>query len=370
MPASMVGSAGSLKGSDRVLFIRLGAVGDVLRTLPALHLVHSTFPDLHISWIVEDPSRDILLDHPQIDEVLLFPRGELREAAGRPRLLVRLLAGVRRRLRDGRFTVALDFQGSLKSGLLAYLSGAPRRVGFGPGHSRELSFLFTNEWVRPHASRLNRVERNLLLVEAVGARGDTVEAILPERPEDTSAAEEMLRTLNPRGRPVVVLSPGTSRRQSYKRWPAERFSRLARRLAASVPVLTLIVWGPGEDDLARAIAADSQGCAVPAPATSLRLLAALLRRASLFVGGDTGPMHLAWEVGCPVLALFGPTDPRLNAPLGSAHVILRGGPSMSDIDPEQALAGALRILGRARSAGPAQRLMRSIVFQEAAGAGP
>jgi lipopolysaccharide heptosyltransferase I len=366
----MVDSVRSLEESDRVLLIRLGAVGDVLRTLPALHLVRTTFPSVHVSWIVEDLSRDLLLDHPEIDEVLSFPRRELREAAGRPGVLVRLLADVRRSLRDRKFTVALDFQASFKSGLLAYVSGAPRRVGFGPGHSRELSFLFTNEWVRPHADRLNRVERNLLLAEAVGARGDTVEAILPERPEDTRAAEEILRTLNPEEWPVVVLSPGTSRRQRYKRWPAESFSRLARRLAASMRVLTLVVWGPGEEETARFIATDSQGCALPAPPTTLRLLAALLRRASLFVGGDTGPMHLAWEVGCPVLALFGPTDPALNAPLGSAHVILRAGPSMSDIDPEEVLAGALRILGRARTAGAPARLVRSMAFRGAAGARP
>jgi lipopolysaccharide heptosyltransferase I len=366
----MVDCVRSLEEDDHVLLIRLGAVGDVLRTLPALHFLRSTFPSIHISWLVEDLSREVLLEHPEIDQVLLFPRRELREAATRPRLLFPLLAGLRRRLLDGRFTVALDFQGSFKSGLLALLSGAPRRVGFGPGHSRELSFLFTNEWVRPRADRLNRVERNLLLAEAVGARGDTVEAILPERPEDGRAVAEMLRTLNPHGLPLVVLSPGTSRRQRYKRWPADSFSRLATRLAASIRVLTLIVWGPGEEDLARSIAAGSQGCAVPAPPTTLRMLAAILRRASLFVGGDTGPMHLAWEVGCPVLALFGPTDPRLNAPLGSTHAILQAGPSTSDIDPEEALAVALRILGSTRGAGTVPRLERSTVFQGAAGGRP
>jgi ADP-heptose:LPS heptosyltransferase len=228
--------------------------------------------------------------------------------------------------------------------------------------------VFTNEWVRPHGRRVNRVERNLLLAEAVGARGDAIDVILPERPGEGRAAEEMLLGLNPKGAPVVVLSPGTSLRQWSKRWPAEHFARLAALLAPSLGVVPLVAWGPGEEALARAVVSGSGGRAVAAPPTSLRLLAAILRRSALFVGADTGPMHLAWGVGCPVLALFGPTDPRLNAPLGSAHVVLRPGCSTSDITPEQALEAARRILGRTAATG-APRLLRSVLFPRAADAG-
>ncbi len=358
-----------LEDHDRVLLIRLGAVGDVVRTLPALHLIHTSYPSVRVAWLVEDVSRDLLLGHPEIDEVLRFPRRELRDAAAHPRLLAGLLAGVARGLRRRRFDVALDFQGSFKSGLLARLSGAPRRVGLSPGHCRELSWLFTNEWVRPRERRLNRVERNLLIAEAVGARGDTIEVILPERPEEGSAAKEMLRALNPRGLPVVVLSPGTSRRQRHKRWPAQHFSRLAGRLVSDGGVLALVAWGPGEEELARSIASFSGGRAVVAPPTSLRLLASILRRAALFVGADTGPMHLAWGVGCPVLALFGPTDPRLNAPLGGLHVVLRSGRSTSDITPDEAFESARRILASPAVVRPAPRLLRSSLAPRAAGAG-
>jgi ADP-heptose:LPS heptosyltransferase len=270
-------------------------------------------------------------------------------------------------MRRGRFSVALDFQGSFKSGLLALFSGAPRRVGFAPGHSRELSFLFTSEWVRPRSRHLNRVERNLLLAEAVGARGDSIEVILPERPEEAGAAEDLLRALNPKKSPVVVLSPGSSQRQRGKRWPAEHFARLAALLAPTLGVVPVVVWGPGEEALARDVVSGSGGRAVAAPPTSLRLLAAVLRRSALFVGADTGPMHLAWGVGCPVLALFGPTDPRLNAPLGGAHAVLRAEPTTAGITPEQALEAARRIIGRTDAAAP--RLLRSAVFERAAEAG-
>jgi len=354
-----------LEDHDHVLLIRLGAVGDVLRTLPALHLIRASYPAVRVAWLVEDLSRDLLLGHPEIDEVLRFPRRKLRDAA-HPRILAGLLASVARDLRRRRFDVALDFQGSIKSGLLALLSGAPRRVGLSPGHSRELSWLFTNEWVRPRERRLNRVERNLLIAEAIGARGDTIEMILPERPDEGRAAEDLLRSLNPRGLPVVVLSPGTSRRQRHKRWPAEHFSRLAGRLASDAGALVLVVWGPGEEELARSVAASSGGRAEVAPPTSLRLLASILRRAALFVGADTGPMHLAWSVGCPVLALFGPTDPRLNAPLGGLHVVLRSGRRTSSITPDVAYESARRILAIPAADRQTPRLLRSSLAPRAA----
>jgi ADP-heptose:LPS heptosyltransferase len=243
--------------------------------------------------------------------------------------------------------VALDFQGSLKSALIARLSGAPRRVGFASGHSRELSWLLTNEHVHPPHRFLNRVARNLLLAEAVGGRGDLITVGLAERLEDGTRAEAMLRDLCPAGSPAVVLSPGTSRLQARKRWPAGHFGRLAARLRSDPGVAPLVAWGPGEEEMARDVVAASDGAAALMPATALRVLAAVLRRAALFVGADTGPMHLAWAVGCPVVALFGPTDPRLNAPVGPGHAVLRRGESMHALPVEEVAAAARDLLRRA-----------------------
>jgi lipopolysaccharide heptosyltransferase I len=349
MPPPMSLSALPLGERDRVLLIRLGAVGDVLRTLPALHLIRSSFPHVHLAWIVEDLSLDLLAGHPEIDEVIRFPRLELLAALGSRRPAAPL-AGLCRSLRAGRFDVALDFQGSLKSGLVALLSGARRRVGFSPRHCRELSFLLTNDWARPRSRLLNRVEKNLTLAERIGATGDEVAMILPETPDEGARAESIVRTLAPRREPIVVLFPGTSRRQAHKRWPSGRYAALAariRRLGGAVPVVT---WGPGEEALARVVVDASEGGAVLSPLLGLRLLAALLRRAALFVGADTGPMHLAWAVGCPVIALFGPTDPRLNAPLGTGNVVLRRGPTMEDLpvqDVVDAVEGILHHPGAA-----------------------
>lgn len=349
--------------SDRLLLIRLGAVGDVLRTLPALHLIRETFPGLHIAWLVEELSHDLLSGHPEIDDLILFPRRVL--AAGvRPIHAASRIASLARDLRRRRFTVAADFQGSFKSGALALLSGAGKRIGYAPGHCREMSFLFTNHWIRPHSRFINRVERNLLMSEAIGAAGDEVRMVLPEGPAEGRRADEMLRELAPDGESVVLLSPGTSGRQAYKRWPLERFARLAARMRTSLGVMPVVVWGPGEEQMARDIVRGSAGAARLPPPISLRLLAAVLRRSALFVGADTGPMHLAWGVGCPVVAIFGPTDPRLNAPLGPDHVILRGDAGTGSVSADEALGAARRVLERpAVRRPPAPPLLRSSLFR-------
>jgi lipopolysaccharide heptosyltransferase I len=349
-------STGPLAPSDRLLLIRLGAVGDVLRTLPALHLVRRSFPGVHLAWIVEDRSRELLEGHPEIDEVIRFPRQELRWDAARPLRLAARLADLRRGLRRRRFSVAVDAQGSFKSGVVAALSGAPRRIGLARGHSREMSFLFTNEWVRPPSMSMNRVERNLLLSDALGAAGDEVEMVLPpEHPEEGREAEAIVRTAAPGGEPVALLFPGASQLQGYKKWPAERYGLLAEHLRQAPGVSPVVCWGPGEESLAGTVVSASGGRAVMAPRLGLRLLAALLRRAAVFVGGDTGPMHLAWGVGCPVVALFGPTDPRLNAPLGFGHIVVRRGSSMNSIREEEVVSAARTILLRPRlDRGPAR----------------
>jgi len=362
----MARSPAPLAPSDRVLLIRLGAVGDVLRTLPALHLIKRAFPGLHLSWLVEDRSREILEGHPEIDEVIRFPRHVDGEGLA-PLRLPGALHRFARALRQRRYGVAIDAQGTFKSGALAALSGARRRIGLAPGHCREMSFLFTNEWVRPPTRWLNRVERNLLLAESIGAAGDEVQMVLPERPEEAREAGAILRQTAPGGEPIVILSPGASRLQAYKMWPAPGYARLAGEIRRTLHAVPLVVWGPGEEELARAAAGGAGGAAM-APRAGLKLLAALLRRSAAFVGADTGPMHLAWGVGCPAVALFGPTDPRLNAPLGPGHIVVRGGRSMDSISAEEVLAAVRAILERSDHPPrpvPAPRLSRAVLFPPA-----
>ena len=329
-----------LDRSARVLIVRLGAIGDVLRLFPAVRRLRACFPGLHLAWLVEDLSAPLLEDHPDLDDRIVLSRAAARAAAGSPRAVWPMVRHLRERLRSGRYDVAIDFQASLKSGFLTRLSGAERRVGLSPPHSREMSFLFVNEWVDLSSAHLNRVDRNLEIVGALGAGSGPVEPVLKERAEEGAEAERVLLEAGFEGSPPIVLAPGTSGRQAYKRWPVEHWSRLARLLSAA-GLRSLVLWGPGEDDLAARVAGEGDGARL-APRTGLRLAAAILRRSALFVGADTGPMHLAWVVGCPVVALFGPTDPGLNAPRGPGdQVLVAPDGRMASLRPEQAAEAVL-----------------------------
>jgi ADP-heptose:LPS heptosyltransferase len=255
----------------------------------------------------------VLAPQPLLGEIFQFPRAALSQAAAGGRLLA-AAAAVRRHnaeLRRRRFDLVLDAQGTYKSGALAALSGAPVRVGFAPGAAREFLPGAANVTVDPGPGPHSRVERALGLLRPLGADPALAAAVLPEDPTQALAAASLWAAAGPP--PRVLLSPGASRRQDYKRWPAERYGHLAAALGRR-GMTVRIAWGPGEEDLAREVCRSAGAPDLALPATPLPLLAELLRGADLFIGNDSGPMHLAWLVGTRVVALYGPTDPVLNAP--------------------------------------------------------
>ena len=305
---------------DGVLIVRLGAVGDVVRTLPCVAALRDRFPTIRLAWLVERASRALLPTAPWLDQVFEFPRREFsfRTLLSNPVRLSGLLQEFLSGLRGFQASLALDFQGTLKSSLLSFLSGAPYRLGFDRSGSREGSFILQTRRVTPSARRLNRVFKNLELLRPLGIQAPT--PTFPFAPlEPSPKVSGFLDSLGDRAR--VAIHPGTSRRQAHKRWPEEYYSALVRELAAEgyAPILT---WGPGEEEIVRWIAMGSGGCGVIAPSTDLTEMRSLLMGCRLFIGGDTGPMHLAWTHGVPVIALFGSTDPRINGPLGQGHRIL------------------------------------------------
>ncbi len=362
------------QASERILLIRLSAVGDVVNTLPMLSLLREARPDAFIGFAVEDKAADLLLGHPLVDRVHVFPRRPLRAALGTripgAGLLRawRLLRDHRRDLSQAHYDVAIDVQGNLKGALHLVASGAPRRVGFASGHGREASHLFVNERIVPPLERPHRVDKFASLLAALGSVGTARSFVLPHSSVASGTAERWLaeRGLAPGG--FVMLHPGTSERGSGKRWPVERFGELAHRLAERssdgsgiaaagvAPLRALVSWGPGEEELARAVVLASREKALLAPRTgSLLELAELSRRAVAFVSADTGPMHLAAACGTPCVALFGPKDPRVYRPWGEGHRVLasppeRGGMPAILVEDVLAALESLLVSGRARTA--------------------
>jgi lipopolysaccharide heptosyltransferase I len=331
-----------------IALVKLSSLGDVVHALPVAATLRARLPGARLSWIVEQREAALLAGHPGLDEVLTVDTRLWRRARS-----ARGIAGaagalgmLRRRLTAGHFDVAFDLQGLLKSGLLVRLTRAPVRIGFNAGLCREpLSALFTNRRVTPPPEATHVVDQYLALLEPLGIRQRVVAFNLPSDPGAETRIDDFFTAagLKPRNR-VVVLNPGAGRRN--KRWPADRFRTLATWLADEAAAHVLVVWGPGEAAAARAIVGEpAAGRRVLAPATTLYELIAVLRRASLLVAGDTGPLHLAAALGTPCIGIYGPTRSERNGPYGSGHRALQGqGGRVDAVGVDAVVAAATELL--------------------------
>lgn len=295
--------------------IRLGAVGDVVRTLPAVSALRAAYPRAELTWLVEPPSASLLEGQPWIDRVLVFPRPVLRRALVRGRLdeAARALRRFLRELRAPRFDLVLDFHAILKSGLLSLASGGRRRISYARPYAREGAAFLVRERARLVPPRISRFARNEGLVRYLGVteRPGAPPLVLP-----AAVLERAAKALGEGPAPVAI-HPGTSPATPHKRWTAEGYGAVARALAEREGVPSVVTSGPAAEEraFAEAVVRASGGAARRAPETpSLLDLAALFAHARLYVGGDTGPMHVASLVGTPVVQLLGPTDPVENAP--------------------------------------------------------
>jgi lipopolysaccharide heptosyltransferase I len=299
------------QSAPRILIVRLSAVGDVIHGLPVLNALRGALPDAFLAWAVEDRAAAMLRGHPALDELIVLPRGFLKSPGQ--------VWQLRRRLHELRFDTAIDLQGLAKSAIVARLSGAPRRIGFGDEKGRELSRWLNNDLVRPHSAHI--IDCNLELLEPLGIQPPPARFEIPESAADAAAAMEIIRQQRLQAG-FGIINPGAG--WPSKLWPAERFAAVAAYLGRVERLPTLVVWaGERENAWARQIVTGSEGHAREAPRTSLCELAALCRRAVLFVGSDTGPLHLAAAVGTACVGMYGPMSAQRNGPYGSQHVALQ-----------------------------------------------
>lgn len=306
--------------APRVLVVRLSAIGDVLHALPAVAALRSARPRAYVAWAVEDRAASVLQGHPCVDRVIVLPRQRWRRAGrtvlGWPRVTAESVAWVAGLVRE-RFDVALDFQGNLKSGVVAWASGAVARYGFAGDGAREGNGFFLNRRVAIPAAVRHRVDRNAALVEAcLGEHAPPLDAGLPRHDADVAWADGALVAAGLPAHGYAVLHPGTSGFGAFKRWPTEHVARLAGGIARDLALPVAITFGPGEEPLAEEVRSRATPAPTLLPTPSLAALAEVLRRASFFVSGDTGPLHVAAAVGAPVLGLFGPKDAEVYGPWG------------------------------------------------------
>ena len=305
----------------RILILRLSAVGDVIRTLPAVKALKECYPSCHITWVVEESSEALLETQPEIDEVILFPRRKWVEGMRSAKRIWNTTGEVWRFILDLRkrgFDVVLDFHGILKSGLLSVLSGSPERIGFDRRSSKEGNSFFSNIKVRLPEERISRFQKNFALLRGLGLEVKGFKQGLHIPQEDREYVESFFNTLSiPLKRPLIAIHPGTSQKTFYKRWMPERYSELADQLIREFRATVLFTWGPEELRWVEGIQKGMKEQSILGPRTvSLIQLAEVYRRCDLYVGGDTGPMHVASMMGIPVVVIYGPTDPIVNEPFG------------------------------------------------------
>ena len=348
--------AGVDPSTQRVLVIRLSAMGDVIHGLPAIAALRRERPDLQIGWLVEERWAEMLCAHP-VER--LQPRSELKpvvdwvHVANLKGWRKGLFTGANRRemgtcwreVRAMNYQIALDLQGAIRSAMAARLSGAKTRVG--PAEPREgPARMFYTRSVVTHGAHV--IEHALSLASAVAGEELTYEPpVFPQDPATESWADRFHSSIG--WNPLAIVNPGAG--WGAKCWPAESYGAVARALADR-GMAVVVNHGPEEEPLAHAVR-DSSGGTAHLLKSSVGELIAITRRASLFVGGDTGPMHLAAALGVPVVALFGPTRPERNGPYATRSIVLRSRDSVDNrshthepdeglhsIEPQQVIAAA------------------------------
>jgi lipopolysaccharide heptosyltransferase I len=291
----------------RLLIVKLGSIGDIVHTLPALGAIRAALPNAEISWVVERSTSEILRDNPLLDHVIEVDTKALRRGLMSGETL-RAPRQQLRRLRASAFDLAIDFQGLLKSASIARLSGARRVFGYTRKNLREPpSALLLNRRISvPEHTHV--MFKALHLVE--GALGIPIPSdshllsfpiACPE-----SAMAEAAEAAAGTNSSYAILNPGGG--WPTKLWSPERFGKLADALWSSFGLHSLVTYGPGELELAETVLGSTTCGKAKAVKVSLKGFYALAQTAKVYVGGDTGPTHIAVAAGSPIVGLFGPTE--------------------------------------------------------------
>ena len=322
----MIPGAGSSPNLERLLVVRLSAMGDVIHTLPAAQALRDAFPHAMMGWLIEERWAELLCaagasrrgartaERPLVDWVHTVNLKGWRRAMFSISTLEQI-ARVWNDVGAAQYQVAVDLQGAIRSAVLARWSGAPAVYGARDSREAPASLWYTRQAT---ARGVHVIEQNLSVAELLAGRKFKVPEI--EFPKHGAADERIERRLRQAGiGEFAILNPGAG--WGAKKWPAERYGQVSEALA-KCGLRSVVNYGPGEEGLAREVETASAGTG-RAFQCSIGELIALTRRAKLFIGGDTGPLHLAAAMRIPVVGIFGPTDPARNGPYGTRSIVLR-----------------------------------------------
>jgi heptosyltransferase-1 len=335
----------------KVLIIRVGAMGDVLHALPAVAALRIARPEWEIDWVVTPHWAPLLVNGegkgPTVSRVHLAETKLWSKAPLSPATL-RSILGLRRALRREHYDLAVDMQGTLRSAVIGWMAGTKQFAGYSdPREPLAARFYKT----RLKRKGMHVIEQGtVLLGEACGVALEPDGVELPHEEWADHWAAEMVGA-----RRVCLLAVGAG--WAAKCWAVQKYGALARELKAMG--LDVVVNAPRKDDALAAAVVEASGGAARVVVCNVTGLIALMRRTTLLVGGDSGPMHLAAALGVPVVALFGPTDPARNGPWGAGpKVVLRDPASVTSYKHADTVDAGLANIGVQAVVDAVRRLVR------------
>jgi len=326
----------------KILVIKLRAIGDVLLSTVVLENLRSAFPHAVIDFLVEKPGREVIEGNPAADSAIVFDN---KKEKGLELIL---------RVRRYRYDLVIDLFGNPRSAIVTLFSGAKYRVGY---RFKWRQYCY-NIVAEPRGAEVHNTEFNLDALRAAGVPVITRSIRFPLTKEAESFADSFIGENHLAGRFLVALNPGGG--WYTKRWRIRHFARFGDEIAGKYKAVPLIIWGPGEEGVALELQKMMKAKSYLIPPCGLKGLAAILGKCSALVTNDSGPMHIAAAVGTPVAAIFGPTNPMLQGPVGEGHEIVRkedlsclgcnytkcpiGNPCMEELCAEDLLAAFARLI--------------------------
>jgi lipopolysaccharide heptosyltransferase I len=299
----------------RALIVLMGAIGDVVRALPLLGRMRRAWPAAHIAWAVEPKSAPILERHPWLDEIIVHDRS--RAPFG--------FAPFLRSVRNGHFDLVLDLQRHLKSGVTSWASGASERVGFAPANTKEFNHLFSTRRIEAQPPMRLKLLQYQAFGDALGLPPAPVEFGLQASDAETARARELLKDA-PRPLLGVILGSSWPSRIYFPDSIAAAIRALAAPANGSAPMFPVLLGAADDSALAAKVTRGLDGVRSLnlAGITKLRDLIAIFPECAAAFGPDSGPMHIAAAVGCPMVSLWGATAAERSAPWGFADFAISG----------------------------------------------
>ncbi|MFN0158566.1 MAG: glycosyltransferase family 9 protein [Bacteroidota bacterium] len=289
----------------KILVIKLRAVGDVLLSTIVLKNLRLAFPDTELDFLTEPPSDDIIRGNPNVNGLLIYDRSSMSGLG-----LIRLV-------RNRGYDLVIDLFGNPRTALVTRLSGARYRVGY---KFRGRTYAY-NILVEPRGGEVHNTQFNLDALERIGVAIQDRNLYFPIASADEEYVQGFLAESQLTGRRLIALNTGGG--WYTKRWPIERFAKLADRISETLNATVVLTWGPGQLEEVRQVAGMMQNSAFIPPPTTLPQLGALLKKCTVVISNDSGPMHITAAVGVPVLGIFGPTNTKLQGPYGDRHMVIR-----------------------------------------------